>query len=212
MIMKKTCWIALILLAGIEGFAQRSDDTLPVMFDSVRAIVEPNGIGIGWSNLTERDVSLYVVERSPDGRAYTPVATFTPLSNKNDRSMYFHLDARPHSGTSFYRVRVNIQFSSKIIYSRILKVETQAGTSSFSVYPNPVAGRQVNFSLSGMNRGKYSYRIVGSFGQELMAGELVNPGEGITQTIQLPLAVKPGMYTCVLTGQDATHTKMLLVQ
>ncbi len=188
-----------------------SENPLPVMFSDVRAFSKNAGVQIEWSNLTERDIQKYTVERSSNGIEFTEISMYAPKSNRDDKASYDHFDAVPFNGANFYRVKV-YENGGKIIYSKILRVETGNTKTGFNVYPNPVTGNQLTVSLNGVGQGKYAVSIAGSNGQQVYRTTIMNAGNGTSQMIELPASVKPGVYNVTITDGQFRSTKMIIVQ
>jgi hypothetical protein len=93
--MKRFClilvWGSQFVVASAQSDTnvQEEKGTLPVMFDSVRAIVKNDLVQIGWSNLTEREVDFYMIEHSVDGIHFTPIYQQMPASNLNGSLLFF---------------------------------------------------------------------------------------------------------------------------
>lgn len=188
-----------------------SENPLPVMFADVKAFSKNSGVQIEWSNLTERDLTGYFVQRSSNGTDFTDITTLQPKSNQNDKASYSYFDATPLNGLSFYRIRV-AEKSGKIIYSKILRAEMGDSRKGFTFYPNPVIGSQFTINLTGMRPGNYTLRVINSNGQKVYEKSIVNQGSSITQTLDLPPSVKAGVYTGILMGADFNESKMFIVR
>jgi len=188
-----------------------TDNPLPVVFANVRAYEKNSGVQIEWSNLTEKDVAGYTVERSANGTDFSAVASQAPTSNQDDRADYSAFDANPISGTNYYRIKAE-ETTGKIVYSKVLSVNLGLATQSLRLYPNPVVGKQVNISLINIKRGQYDLRVVNVTGQDVYRQKINSQGSTITETIDLPKAVAPGVYTMVITGADYRETKLFVVQ
>lgn len=184
---------------------------LPVLFDNVRAYERSGGIEIGWSNLTERDLIEYVVERSTNGRDYTDYMTVTPKSNLNEKADYSQYDASPASGANFYRIRC-LEISGKMIYSKVLRVDMGGTKKGLSLYPNPVIGKSLTLTLTGVKQGAYNIRVVTATGQDVFHKTIQAQASGITQTLQLPSSIKPGVYTMVVNGEGYSQNQLFVVQ
>lgn len=195
----------------VIGTGNNLQNPLPVMFADVKAYAKNSGIQVEWSNLTERELLGYVVERSADGTNFTAIGAQAPRGNNNDKESYSHFDASPVTGSNFYRIRVN-EMHGKIIYSKVLRVDIGTGKQSFGMYPNPVTGRQFTVSLNGMTQGQYSLKVVNAIGQPVFETKINNVSSATTQTLELPASVKSGVYTSILTGADYRETKMFIVQ
>ena len=188
-----------------------TENPLPVVFGDVRAYEKNNGVQIDWSNLTEKDVAGYVIERSSNGTDFSAIGEQLPTSNQDDRADYSAFDATPKAGTNYYRIKAE-ETTGKIVYSKILSVNLGSTTQSLRLYPNPVTGNQVNISLSNVRSGQYDLRVVSVNGQDVLRQRISSHGSTITQTIDLPATVAPGIYNMVITGADYRETKMFIVQ
>ena len=186
-------------------------DPLPVMFDNVWAYKKSNAVNIEWSNLTERDIAIYYVERSVNGIDYTIIGQYFPKNNRDDKASYMHIDASPMPGENFYRVKVIIK-STKIIFSKVMRIETGMPEQRLSLYPNPVISKQFNLGLAGINKGEYSLRVINAMGQEIYLCKFSYKDSFTTQSLRLPSSVKPGVYNLIITGSDYQENKMFIVQ
>jgi len=191
--------------------ASGNNNPLPVLFDNVKAFERSGGIQVEWSNLTERDLIEYVVERSTNGRDYIDYISLTPKSNLNEKADYSQFDATPAKGANFYRIRA-LEQSGKMIYSKVLRVEIGGTRKGFSIYPNPVMGHVLTLSLTGVNQGTYNVRVVTTTGQDVFHKTIQTQASGITQTVELPSSIKPGVYTMVVNGDGYSQNQMFVVQ
>ena len=203
------------LVSSFSPFALGSstslDNPLPVVFANVRAYEKNNGVQIEWSNLTEKDVAGYVIERSANGTDFAAIGQQAPTSNQDDRADYSAFDASPLAGTNYYRVKAE-ETTGKIVYSKVLSVSLGLTTQSLRLYPNPVKGSQVNISLSNIRGGQYDLRVVNMAGQDIVKQRINSQGSTITETIDLPAAVAPGVYHMIITGADYREVKKFIVQ
>lgn len=192
--------------------SNQADNPLPVLFDGVRAYGKDGGVHIEWSNLTERDIIRYEVERSANGIDYYPINQQAPKSNRDDKASYNHFDAMPIDGANFYRIRVD-EIGGKPVYSKILRVDMgSTKAASFSLYPNPVQGRQLTVSLNGLRQGQYSLQVFNTAGQRVYTTTINNVGAGVTQMIELPAKLKTGMYVTVVSGDGFRESKQFILQ
>jgi len=200
--------IVVLVCAQAETGIQSGQGTLPVMFDSVRAIVKGDRVMIGWSNLTERDVNFYTIERSKDGTDFKPVLRINPSNNLNAKAAYLITDTDPLTGTNYYRISVAIT-SGRTVNSRILKAQTGFSRPGFTVYPNPVLDEKINISLASVQKGKYLVQLTSTAGVQILQTTLNLQADGITQQIDIP-ALKTGMYIISIKGEAYTASKMLV--
>ncbi|MGZ8540520.1 MAG: T9SS type A sorting domain-containing protein [Chitinophagaceae bacterium] len=188
-----------------------AENPLPVVFGDVKAYEKNNGVQIEWSNLTEKDVAGYTVERSANGSDFSAIGQQLPTSNQNDRADYDAFDAAPLQGTNYYRIKAE-ETTGKIVYSKVLTVNLGGASQGLRLYPNPVSGHQVTISLSNVRRGQYNLRVINAAGQDIHKQAITNQGSTTTQTIDLPSSIKPGVYNMIITGSDYRENKMFIVR
>jgi hypothetical protein len=193
------------------GNVTTATDPLPVMFDNVSAYEKDKGVNIEWSNLTERDIAIYYVERSSNGMDYTIIGQYLPKSNRDDKASYLNFDPAPNPGTNFYRIKT-IEKSTKIIFSKVMRVETGLKGTTVNMYPNPVVNKQFVVSLSGMTEGMYDIRVINMMGQDIYHNVIMNKGDFTGEAFKLPSSVSPGVYNLTVTGNSFKESKIFIVQ
>lgn len=191
--------------------SNQADNPLPVLFDGVKAYAKNEGVQLEWSNLTERDIIRYEVERSANGIDFYPINQQAPKSNRDDKASYTHFDASPINGANFYRIRVD-EIGGKPVYSKILRVERGSTKVGFSIYPNPVVGKQLTVTLSNLSQGQFSLQVYNTSGQRVYTTNINNVGSGVTQMIELPASLKSGVYVTVISGDSYRESKQFILK
>ena len=210
--MKFVLGCCLFLTCLSHAAAQRQpQNTLQVMFDKVQLSLKAGTVSIEWTNLTERELICYIIERSSDAQGFQEVSRVLPRSNENQPESYVLTDKTPLPGLSFYRIRVNEQ-SGKTIYSKVMKLEASEDSKKFSVYPNPVTNAQFTWSVSGIHSGQFQLTIVTMNGVPLYRETVAAQGRALSQTLDLPATVRPGIYQLVITGADLSVSQCFNVQ
>jgi hypothetical protein len=188
-----------------------ADNPLAVLFTNIKAYENSNGVQIEWSNMAEKDVANYFVERSANGIDFIVINRQWPLSNQNDKISYNAFDAAPVQGASFYRIKA-LETTGKVVYSKVMNVNLSNNKKGLALYPNPVSGHVITVGLAGIKQGQYSLRIVNMAGQDVYKQTIFSQGNNITQTLDLPSSVKPGLYNIIVTGNDYRENKSFIVQ
>jgi len=106
--------------------------TLPVTFTAFAARKAQNGIYLVWNVAGERDVARYEVERSTNGRDFTPIGEVAATGD----AAYSFIDTRPANGVNFYRVR-NVDTDGQFKYTSIVRVNLEQAVV-IRAYPQPV--------------------------------------------------------------------------
>ena len=200
---------------GMSGFSQfgvggQGNVTLPVNFADLRAYQSGSAIKVEWSNRTELGVSHYNVERSANGSAFTEVTTQPALKNDGSNAGYSFVDATPLPGVNFYRIR-SVETNGKVLYSRIVKVNSQSANMDLVIYPNPVTGNQFSLQLPALIKNVYTIRITNTQGQQVYQRTLNHNGGVATEVIQLPATLKGGYYHLLLTGGDVKLSRSFIL-
>ncbi|HET6993434.1 MAG TPA: T9SS type A sorting domain-containing protein [Chitinophagaceae bacterium] len=206
-----------ITWAGVSSFSPfalaalvGSQSSLPVVLTNVRGYEKNQGVQIEWNNLTEKDLVGYVVERSADGVSYIVINEQSPRSNNNDKQSYSAFDGVPEEGVNYYRIKV-LELSGKIVYSKVIRVDIGKTNTAFALYPNPVKGNALSVSINN-RQGHYSLKVSNANGQEIYSRKIVHQGGSMTQTIELPSTVKPGIYNIMISGDHYREAKIFIVQ
>ncbi|RYE50032.1 MAG: T9SS type A sorting domain-containing protein, partial [Sphingobacteriales bacterium] len=194
------------------GHITTANDPLPVLYDDVVAYEKNDGVNVEWSNLTERDIAIYYVERSFNGMDYTIIGQYLPESNRDDKASYLHFDNEKTRSEVFYRIKA-IGKNTKIIFSKVMRIDAHlVDRKNLNLYPNPVTHHQFALSLANLKEGSYPFRITTITGQEIYNNVLVNQGSFTTKTFKLPASIKAGIYSLTITGSDYYENRMFIVQ
>lgn len=188
-----------------------ADNPLAVLFTNIKAYENNNGIQIEWSNMAEKDVANYFVERSANGRDFIVIARQSPVNNQSDNVNYKAFDASPVPGANFYRVKA-LETTGKIVYSKVMNVNLSNTQRGLTLYPNPVSDHVITIGLAGIKRGQYNLRIVNLAGADIYKQIITSLGNTITQTLDLPPSLKSGLYNIIVTGNDYRENKSFIVQ
>lgn len=194
------------------GSTSAVSNPLPVLFTEIKAFSKNNGIQVEWTNLSEKDIDHYTIQRSANARDFTELGSYLPQRNLGDRTDYSGFDAHPLPGAGYYRIQA-IETSGKLIYSKTVKVETGNTVKNITVYPNPaVAGRELTVSMTGLQAGNYSLQVFSSAGQQVYQSAIRSSGNSLAQNLPLPATIAPGLYTLSISGSGYRESKLVLIQ
>ncbi|HVZ55432.1 MAG TPA: T9SS type A sorting domain-containing protein [Chitinophagaceae bacterium] len=182
---------------------------LPVKFGDVKAYSVGTAVKVDWQAYNEVNVDHYEVERSTDGVHFSSIGSVA-ANNRTELSNYTLTDAAPVSGSSFYRIK-NVDIDGKFSYSVIVKVSSSS-EARMSLYPNPVKGTTVALQITGLQKGMYNLRVFNTTGQQVYGQQISHPGGNVTQSLQLPATLKPGVYNVQLSGTDVRWNRSLVVE
>ncbi len=208
-----------ITLNGVSAFSPFtigsnviSSNPLPVKFSAVKAYPVGDNNRIEWINETEDAVLKYELEKSTDGRSFTRINTISAVNNSGTKTDYDDTDAGVNSMTAFYRVKA-VETTGIITYSPVVKVSRDLlNELVVTLFPNPVAGKQLTIGLNGPGRSNYDVKIINLLGREVFNTSWQHNGGASSRVIDLPAAVIPGFYFVNISGDSKTITAKLVVQ
>ncbi|GGF19324.1 T9SS type A sorting domain-containing protein [Hymenobacter cavernae] len=163
-------------------------------------------VTLDWRTQTELNSQSFVVERSTDGKSFKDLLQQPGAGTSTDPHTYKALDESAPTGLVYYRLRQELGTGQKV-YSPIkaVKIE-QAPPPSFSVYPNPNAGK-FYLEIQQATSQPALLELLDMSGRSQYQQQIVNPAE--TQRIVSQLAT--GMYILRLKTTTVTLTQKLVI-
>ncbi len=180
----------------------------PVTYKSVTALQGNNGVAVQWQVTNEQNVAGYKVEKSSDGIEFTSIAAIAPSGKSS--SIYNWLDAAVAIGVNYYRIE-EIDNNGTINYSQVIEVSVTKGSSSISVYPNPVVSGVIGLQMNNMTSGNYNIRLINNFGQTVFSSR-INHNEGnATESISVGSNIIKGVYRLIIIHPDNSESATTVV-
>ena len=91
-------------------------------------------------------------------------------------------------------------------------VNLSKNQKGLGLYPNPVSGHVISVGLAAVTRGQYHLRVLNMAGQSVYSQTIISRANNITQTLDLPSYLRPGLYKIIVTGSDYHETKSFILQ
>ncbi len=132
------------------GSLSPSFNPLPItLLDFDGRLNANNMVELNWTTVSETNNKFFTVERSVDGKFFTPLVEVQAAGNSNAVVEYSALDAKPYAATTYYRLK-QTDFDGKVSYSKnIVSVYNELKPFAWSVYPNPSNGLvQIDFDTN----------------------------------------------------------------
>ncbi|MCO6497468.1 MAG: T9SS type A sorting domain-containing protein [Chitinophagaceae bacterium] len=96
-----------------------------------------NSVLLKWETAEEKNVALFAIEHSNDGRTFMEVGSMETHHNSTGKSLYTFIDKNPASGKVFYRIK-QIDTDSKFSYSPTIVVNIENNSQqNFYIINNP---------------------------------------------------------------------------
>ncbi|MCC7231713.1 MAG: T9SS type A sorting domain-containing protein [Bacteroidia bacterium] len=108
----------------------------PIELLNFTAVSDNTQVNLAWTTATEINNNYFTVEKSRDGRNFTPVVSVPGAGNSTFSLSYKAVDEEPYQGVSYYRLK-QTDYDGKYTYSDLvpIKFESQAGLVVLN--PNP---------------------------------------------------------------------------
>ncbi|WP_224995187.1 T9SS type A sorting domain-containing protein [Cesiribacter sp. SM1] len=181
-----------------------SPTMLPIELLYFRSTATNQGIQLEWASAKEWNFSHYTVERSSDGKEFTPIHTEYVNGDSHSSKTYSFLDMQPSFGANYYRLKATDIDDSFEYKGMALAYSGMKG--DLQVYPNPAKGGLVTINNPGAIEGTW-LSIIATTGNELMRIQMSE------QELRLPTSALPaGVYVVRVWNHLEVKQARLVIQ
>ena len=120
---------------------------------------------ISWSTSQENNAGNFVVERSKDGRNFSPIGQVAATGNSSTTINYFFTDVIPLKSLNYYRLKMT-DADNSIKYSPVKSVRNN-GTADISFFPLPVKDK-LNILVNADANDKATITVTDMNGKTLL--------------------------------------------
>lgn len=185
---------------------------LPVKIIDFNILRIKNEVEISWRCSDEKNILLYDLERSGDGKNFTTITTIRPPENVTHENPYFFTDSFPFEGKNYYRLKIE-ESNGEIKYADIKEIWIDKLINEIDVYPNPLPSNSsvLHFKCLNLPSGNYELFLLDVSGKIIFEKKLIfNSGSNLIWKINKQLL--PGMYFLQIRDKNIIRTKSLIVQ
>jgi len=168
-------------------------NVLPVTFTSVKAWPNGKDIAVQWNVSNELNVKQYHIQKSTDGAHFESIGTVAAQGNGQQEKTYQFTDVNAVAGANYFRIQSEDK-DGKTQYSSIVKVNMNNIKGAIQLYNNPVTDNAIKVSLTNMQKGNYSVRLLNSAGQLIKADKITHLGGSAVHTIKPDQILAQGIY------------------
>ncbi|EMR04532.1 T9SS type A sorting domain-containing protein [Cesiribacter andamanensis] len=177
---------------------------LPVELLYFRSTTIPQGIQLDWASAKEWDFSHYILERSGNGKDFSPIHTLYVTGDSQSTKTYSYLDRQPPYGANYYRLKATDIDGTVAFKGMVLAYSGTTG--ALDVSPNPSSSGKIQLGYAGAAEGTW-ITILNSTGAEVLRLEM--PVNELTiSTTGLP----KGLYIVKVWNQFEVKQSRLLLQ
>lgn len=205
--------VEVALVAGVSGainklriyYAYTTTSPLPMTLAKFYAVAKQKDIELNWLTVAEINNDYFTVERSYDGKTFTPIAYIDAAGNSNTPRIYSHKDEDSFDGINYYRLK-QTDFDGSFSYSSTIAAYIKRENNLFTLYPNP-ATDGINLIISADNT---DIQILNAQGQVISSKHFDFAGQQFLSTQQLSI-YRPGVYFVKSLSSGNTTTAKLLI-
>lgn len=202
-----------VSISGVESFSDlyamdNTDERLPIVLISFKAFPLKNGVNLKWVTAIEENNQLFTIERSQDGKEFTPVLYVEGAGNTNSLRSYTATDLTPILGRSYYRLK-QTDFNGQFEYSEVISVLFEgANVFNFGLKGNSInAGERLGiWSQNAVDAPRLMIRDIK--GEMLVNKFLKSESTEVEETGQLAA----GIYFLTVSHFGKVETKKFIVR
>lgn len=188
---------------------------LPVTLTSFTAQRASGRVQLQWTTAQELNARLFRVQRSVDGRTFTPVLTEAAGGTTNQARRYSAQDVNAPAGLLYYRLEQE-DTDGRRQYSAVVTVSGSATSdASLRVAPNPAdASQPLSLQVQGRAGQALTLQVLDNAGRVLHT-QALRPLTGTEQLpLRLPGTMPVGTYLLRVSGAGVAplHTRLVLTR
>lgn len=125
-----------------------TDNPLPITINYFTGVKQNGDHQLNWKvTCTNTPTVTMLLERSSDGRTYTPVNSITATALQCQQP-FGYTDAAPAKGVNYYRLKLT-DVNGKTTYSSIVSlINASSGIDVLNIAPNPIVGGRFTLKVS----------------------------------------------------------------
>ncbi|MCA4900977.1 MAG: hypothetical protein ACK514_04215 [Bacteroidota bacterium] len=119
---------------------------LPVTLLFFKGLAKESQIVIYWATASELNFDYFELERSQDGKDFSPIAKIKGNGTTQARHDYSFTDEKPLIGTNYYRLK-SVDFDGFTEFFKVIVLE-YSSEKIFSLSPNPTDGLSLTYNVN----------------------------------------------------------------
>ena len=182
----------------------------PINLIYFQGIKEGEGIQLEWKTATEINNDLFLIERSPDGKNFTPITEVDGFGTTSTATLYKFLDPSPRTGVNYYRLSQVDYDGNKEVFEVIwVEYFIEYPQGILDIFPNPNGG---DFNIRLVCDSEILIVVMDTKGATHFSKFFVCDINGNLIAIDLRNKIPSGIHFIIATTEDSIHLKKILVQ
>ncbi|WP_421978868.1 T9SS type A sorting domain-containing protein [Roseivirga seohaensis] len=202
-----------VTVSDVAGFGDlyamdNTTERLPIVLLSFNAYPSKGSINLQWVTAIEENNQLFTIERSADGKEFTPVLFVEGAGTTTATRSYSISDLNPVLGRSYYRLK-QTDFNGQFEYSEVISVVYEGvNTFSFGLKGNVITtGEKLRvWSQNALELPKLMIRDIKG---EMLLNKTLSPEQGEVEETSL---LSAGIYFLTVSHLGRVETKKFIVR
>jgi hypothetical protein len=186
---------------------------LPVELLNFNAVPDNDYVNVTWTTASETNNSLFTVERTADGIAFTSVGTKPGAGTSSSQHNYQLYDHAPLPNTSYYRLKQTDMNGHSTTFN--LVPVTFGGSNLFNliVFPNPADRGEAAVSLTAPENTQVLVVVFDAEGRETYSKVIITSSSGPNLiALDTENRLSPGLYIVSASSDNSIVKKKLIVK
>lgn len=180
---------------------------LPIELVDFSARSSDRGVDLNWSTYSEVNNDYFRIERSSNGKDFTPLAKINGSGTTYDIQEYTFIDQNPLPGISYYRlVQSDYDGTSENLEIVSVNIDQQF---NFDVRPNPISGDNINLNFYSDSDSEILIEVYSYTGQ-LMISQYINKDSQDALNKIDATNLSEGIYIMRITQDGFTSSKKIV--
>ena len=204
--------LVIIQLIGFKFFASATNSGIDLI--SFEATQNNEKVDIKWITKTENNASLFVVEKSTDGKNFQEVLKMNGAGKQNFYMEYFDADYQPAEGLSYYRIKQVTSVGEEIIHGSIaVNFFKPHVASDVEIMQNPDAKKQeLNLLLKGFEGKEVLVVLRNKKGEEFYSKVFLSATAHYLAALDPERHLPAGEYLITASHNDKIYSKKIHVR
>lgn len=202
---------------SLDGFIMKlaNPSTLPISLINYNAICRDGKIELNWTTASETNNNYFTIERSGDGKIFSPVRTIKSAGNSVIQLNYFTTDEAPLKEIGYYRL-MQTDYDGRYTRSAIIAVSCNEGLNekSFALFPNPFVGENIFVKISNITNVKEVLVVLTNiFGETVYSKIVLTDSSGsVPEAIEIGNKLSPGTYVVTASTDNNLYKQKLIIK
>ncbi len=173
-----------------------------------------NAVQLKWENFPENNTKEFIIEKSADRSTWEVVATVFGASHKSQTTEFFHVDYKPSTNMSYYRLtsksKDNKEVTSNVVPVNYLKKE--GATAGMNLHPNFSEDYKIiNIAFEEVFEKEILIVVRDKKGNEFFSKVIINVEDDSLVAVPIEKEIPKGDYLITATSENQLYSQNITI-